>query len=188
MSHFNVSLIVRAKSPDNVHKPQVLKRKDSRSGSNRGPSAYQPNALPLGHTGSQSGWCPLHYERYLPSVMDPWWRFPASVWFDVFESSGCGGDDFTQVLKLDNGRRYRTAQIFCSTPATLATARTGGIEAWTKSWRLLARTKNKKKNLWLQILITDTNVQPYMLVPYEPEPWAFDRWEPVKGHHFKRAH
>ena len=29
-----------------------LKRKDSRSGSNRGPSAYQPSALPLGHTGS----------------------------------------------------------------------------------------------------------------------------------------
>ena len=29
-----------------------LKRKESRSGSNRGPSVYQPSALPLGHTGS----------------------------------------------------------------------------------------------------------------------------------------
>ena len=47
MSHFNVSLIVWAKSQDSVHKPQFLKTKDSRSGSNRGPSAYQPSALPL---------------------------------------------------------------------------------------------------------------------------------------------
>ena len=53
MSHFNVSLIVWAKSRDGVRKPQFLKRKESRSGSNRGPSAYQPTALPLGHTGSQ---------------------------------------------------------------------------------------------------------------------------------------
>ena len=54
MSHFNVSLIVWAKSQDSVHKPQFFfKRKESRSGSNRGPSAYQPSALPLGHTGSR---------------------------------------------------------------------------------------------------------------------------------------
>ena len=45
MSHFNVSLIVSAKSQDSVHKPQFLKRKESRSGLNRGPSAYQPSAL-----------------------------------------------------------------------------------------------------------------------------------------------
>ena len=43
---------MRTKSQDSVHKPQFLKRKDSRSGSNQGPSAYQPSALPLGHTGS----------------------------------------------------------------------------------------------------------------------------------------
>ena len=52
MSHFNVSLIVRAKSQDSVHRPQFLKRKESGSGSNRGPSAYQPSSLPLDHTGS----------------------------------------------------------------------------------------------------------------------------------------
>ena len=48
------SFIVWAKSQDSVHKPQFFeeKRKESRSGSNRGPSAYQPSALPLGHTGS----------------------------------------------------------------------------------------------------------------------------------------
>ena len=52
MGHFNVSLIVLAKSQDSVHIPQFLKRKESRSGSNRGPSADQPSALPPGHTGS----------------------------------------------------------------------------------------------------------------------------------------
>ena len=34
VSHFNVSLIVWAKSQDSVHKPQFLKRKESQSGSN----------------------------------------------------------------------------------------------------------------------------------------------------------
>ena len=53
VKHLNVSLTVWAKSPDSVHKPQFLKKKESRSGSNRGPSAYQPSALPLGHTGSR---------------------------------------------------------------------------------------------------------------------------------------
>ena len=53
MRHFNVSLIVWEKSPDSVHKPPFLKRKESRNGSNRGPSSHQPSALPLGHTGSQ---------------------------------------------------------------------------------------------------------------------------------------
>ena len=52
VSHFNVSLIVWTKSKDSVHKPQFLKRKESRSGSNQGPSAYQPSALTLGHTGA----------------------------------------------------------------------------------------------------------------------------------------
>ena len=36
--------------------PQIttfLKRKESQTVSNRGPSAYQPSALPLGQTGSQ---------------------------------------------------------------------------------------------------------------------------------------
>ena len=53
LSHSNTSFIVWAKSQDSVHKPHFLKRKQSRSGSNRGPSAYQPSALPLGHTCSQ---------------------------------------------------------------------------------------------------------------------------------------
>ena len=43
VSQFNVSLIVWEKSQDSVHKPQVLKRRGSRSGSNRCPAAYQPD-------------------------------------------------------------------------------------------------------------------------------------------------
>ena len=39
------------KSQDSVHKPQRFEeREGSRAESNRGPSAYQPNALPLGQT------------------------------------------------------------------------------------------------------------------------------------------
>ena len=63
MRHFNVSLIVWAKSQDSVHKPQFLKRNESRSGSIRGPSAYQPSALPLGYTGSQNP-TDTHSETY----------------------------------------------------------------------------------------------------------------------------
>ena len=49
-------IIVRDKrSQDSVHRPQLLKRKESRSGFNRDPSAYQPDALPLGQTGSPRG-------------------------------------------------------------------------------------------------------------------------------------
>ena len=40
-------------SQDSIHKPLLFQ--DSRSGSNRGPSAYQPSALLRGHTNSQCG-------------------------------------------------------------------------------------------------------------------------------------
>ena len=39
-SRFNVSLIVRDKSQDSVHRPQLLKRKESRSG-------FEPRSLCL---------------------------------------------------------------------------------------------------------------------------------------------
>ena len=58
-SHFKVSLIARDKATRQC--PQTttfLKRKESRSGIKPGsfclPSAYQPNALPLGQTGSRT--------------------------------------------------------------------------------------------------------------------------------------
>ena len=50
-SHFNVS--VGNDGQDSVHKPQPFSReRRTEAVSNRGPSAYQPNALPLGQTGS----------------------------------------------------------------------------------------------------------------------------------------
>ena len=42
-----------------------LKRKGAEAVSNRGPSAYQPNALPLGQTGSQTG-CDLDHIALRP--------------------------------------------------------------------------------------------------------------------------
>ena len=66
-SRFNVELTVRdkvtgqrsqtttlwwTKSQDGVHKPQPFWREGrAEAESSRGPSAYHPNALPLGHTG-----------------------------------------------------------------------------------------------------------------------------------------
>ena len=54
-SHFNVSLESETESHRtcSVHKPQTFGReRRAEAVSNRGPSAYQPNALPLGQTGS----------------------------------------------------------------------------------------------------------------------------------------
>ena len=53
-SHFNVSLIVRDKVTRQY--PQITTFEDERrteADSNRGSSAYKPNALPLDQTGSQ---------------------------------------------------------------------------------------------------------------------------------------
>ena len=53
-SHFNVSSIVRYKVTR--QRPETTIFEDKRraeADSNRGPSAYQPNALPLGQTSSQ---------------------------------------------------------------------------------------------------------------------------------------
>ena len=44
-----------------------LKRKGAEAVSNRGPSAYQPNALPLGQTGSQTG-CDLDHIALRPQM------------------------------------------------------------------------------------------------------------------------
>ena len=42
------------KSQDSVYKPQLFSReRRAEAVSNRGPSAYQPNALPLGQTGAR---------------------------------------------------------------------------------------------------------------------------------------
>ena len=54
-SHFNVSVGNDGQSQKTVHKPQPFCReRRAEAVSNRGPSAYQPNALPLGQTGTQA--------------------------------------------------------------------------------------------------------------------------------------
>ena len=52
-SHFNVSLNVRDKVPRQCPQTPTFRReRRAEAESNRGPSAYQPNAFPLGQTGS----------------------------------------------------------------------------------------------------------------------------------------
>ena len=57
-SHFNVSLIVRHKIT--IQCPCIdhdfWRERRAETDSNRGPSAYQPSALPLGQTGSRMQW------------------------------------------------------------------------------------------------------------------------------------
>ena len=56
-SHFNVSLIVRDKVTNKTafKDHNFCRERGAEANSNRSPSAYQPNALPLGQTGSQNG-------------------------------------------------------------------------------------------------------------------------------------
>ena len=65
--HLNVSLIVRGK--DSVHKLQLLKTR-AEAESNRGPSAWQPNALPLGQTDRPWDWedFRMHFSQALEIV------------------------------------------------------------------------------------------------------------------------
>ena len=63
VSHFNVSLIVWATSQDSVHKPQFLKRKESRRGSNRG---HHTTSLATANAANEN---PSSENRDLPDVM-----------------------------------------------------------------------------------------------------------------------
>ena len=52
--HFNVSLIMKDKVTKQCPQTTPFQEKgEPKADSNRGPSAYQPNALPLGQTGSR---------------------------------------------------------------------------------------------------------------------------------------
>ena len=53
-SHFNVSVESDGQSHKTVSTNHNLFERRAEAVSNQGPSAYQPNALPLGQTGSQS--------------------------------------------------------------------------------------------------------------------------------------
>ena len=63
-SHFNVLLIVRdAVTRQRPESTIFLRERRAEADSNRCPSAYQPNALPLGQTGS------LNYHVYLAMLL-----------------------------------------------------------------------------------------------------------------------
>ena len=54
-SHFNISVGTDGESHKTVHKPQPFWReRRAKAVSNLGPSAYQPNALPLGQSGPET--------------------------------------------------------------------------------------------------------------------------------------
>ena len=61
-SHFNVSLIEKDKVTKTVSINNFRRERRIEAVSNRGPPAYQPNALPLGQTGSRHRLTPSHYE------------------------------------------------------------------------------------------------------------------------------
>ena len=62
-SHFNVSLIVRDKVTRPCPQNTTFEEKgEPKQVWNRGPSAYQPNSLPLGQTGSlELAWTMDHF-------------------------------------------------------------------------------------------------------------------------------
>ena len=55
-SHFNVSVGSDGQSHKTVSTNHNFFEERAEAVSNRGTSAYQPNALPLGQTGSHSAW------------------------------------------------------------------------------------------------------------------------------------
>ena len=54
-NRFSVSLIMRDKVTRQCPQTTTFEEKRAEAKSNRGPSAYETNALPLGQTGSQDG-------------------------------------------------------------------------------------------------------------------------------------
>ena len=67
-----------------------FKRKESRSGSNRGPSAYQPSALPLGHIGSQlwfRGFLINIQYCFILQLMHRWISISVRLWLRVNTAS-----------------------------------------------------------------------------------------------------
>ena len=102
------------KSQDSVHKPQPFWReRRTEAVSNRGPSAYQPNALPLGQTGSQKiskapipllkahyCFCKLNSKRWACS------NIPVLKW-RIFHGKGKLRKFNKKIAQLENVRKWR---------------------------------------------------------------------------------
>ena len=67
--HFNVSLIMRDKITGQCPQNNFGRERRAEAESNRGPSAYQPNALPLGQTGSHTD-SPVLGPIYFPRTIN----------------------------------------------------------------------------------------------------------------------
>ena len=125
MNQFKVSLTTWAKSQESVHKPQFLKRKESRSGSNRGPSAYQPSASPQGHTGSRRlRW--LQAGLYIQTSEQ-------RVRYDCQHDKGKGAIDDVNN-SFDNGSRTVTELLCAPTPSPTPTPVRCGVAQLARSW------------------------------------------------------
>ena len=87
-SRFNVSYLWGTKSQDSVHRPQFLKRKESRSGFEPGSLCLPqpPNALSLGQTGSlsRSAWP----GRAIHSCMNDCWNSCVTVGTAAWVNTG----------------------------------------------------------------------------------------------------
>ena len=87
-NHFNVSLIVRGKRHKTVSTDHnlFLRERRAEAESSRGPSAYQPKALPLGHNGSpEAGTRQLNFIRLKEACMRvvlwaPMCEYQAMTW------------------------------------------------------------------------------------------------------------
>ena len=123
-SHFNVSLIVR----DKVTRPcpqnhNFWRERRAEAVSNRGPSAYQPTALPLGQTGSQNLLC------------SAWWSVRGAMpTVDVSRCSFRGLTSRSSLFRLDiagtgsSGWKVRNAETRYGDKRKGLLAR---IDAWT---------------------------------------------------------
>ena len=112
--HFNVSLILWAKSRCSVHKPHILKRKESRCGSNGDPSAHQPCALPLGHTGSQAPRLKRHLSQSAEGTLisTPTWYPTAGLEVQrVWPGVTCGREVFIHTWKQRLHHESNSVQV-----------------------------------------------------------------------------
>ena len=89
-SHFNVSLTVRDKVTRQCPHTTPFKERRAEAESNRGPSANQPNALPLGQTGSRRRLGSLWHFTSLATVKAVHFsvgqqsvRFSQNTWFEL---------------------------------------------------------------------------------------------------------
>ena len=161
-SHFNVSV-----GQDSVHKPQPFWReRRAEAVSNWGPSAYQPNALPPGQTGSP-GDVPLSEFMYLVSttcqvrvtINDTGLCYCVCVTsFERYSTPLC----VDSAVLLDIGWPVSDENSACSYPASAHTVRW-----WRPSLSVpVAKSTHIKGQKDCQVNMTTQNVQIFGVSPF----------------------